>query len=201
MCSHFCSEVGYEERTHHQPQVLPLFGDFTAVPTFQLENTNRKFESCQYSGTRSRPRPRTLRYHRKSSPSARSRVMFSSVARSCSPILCKASGEAASAPAGPAPPYRQGPRGSGQGYPCPHGSGQGSPLPPWPHGFCAIPGSRGRALSQDGAPTLPARLGRREAASALSQDGGRQLPARGSGRCLWGGEEKRKTLFSTIHIN
>lgn len=35
---------------------------------------------------------RTLRYQRKSSPSARSRVMFSNVARSCSPILCKARG-------------------------------------------------------------------------------------------------------------
>lgn len=38
------------------------------------------------------PAARTLRYQRKSSPSARSRVMFSNVARSCSPILCKARG-------------------------------------------------------------------------------------------------------------
>lgn len=38
------------------------------------------------------PAARTLRYQRKSSPSARSRVMFSRVARSCSPILCKARG-------------------------------------------------------------------------------------------------------------
>lgn len=175
MCSHFCSEAGYKGHTHHQPQVLPLLGDFTAVPTFQLENTNRKVESCQLSGICAAPSP---------GPAAPHLEVPSEVL-----ALGPQPGDVLQRGAELQPDPLQGKRrrGVSPGRP-------GSRLPPWPAGLrprlpptpmavrilwnSLLSAPRcGRALSKDGGPALPAGLSRREAASALSQDGGRQRRA------------------------
>lgn len=94
---------------------------------------------------RGRPARRTFRYQRKSSPSARSRVMFSSVARSCSPILCKARGSERGRQLSPPRPASPGRR-------------RGSYLPPWPR---RTPGSSRDCPNGRRRPSTPSHQPRR----------------------------------------